>query len=71
MSVSTIAPSRGGVLQLRGNPVHGALSETRVYFTALSLRTRTPGARALLPATRIVTDHPARWVRFSAPRPWM
>ena len=41
VSVST-APSRGGVLQLRGNPVHGALSEARVYFTALSLQTRTP-----------------------------
>ena len=27
-------------------------SETRVYFKALALRTRTPGARALLPATR-------------------
>ena len=36
--VSVLAPSRGGVLQLRGNPVHGALSETRVT----ALRTRTP-----------------------------
>ena len=27
-------------------------SENRVYYTALSLRTRTPGARALVPATR-------------------
>ena len=41
-SVSTSSEYRGGVLQLRGNPVHGALSENRVYFTALSLRTRTP-----------------------------
>ena len=38
----SLAPSRGGVLQLRGNPVRGANSRTRVYFTALSLRTRTP-----------------------------
>jgi len=39
----SLAPSRGGVLQLKGNPVRGAKpSETRVYFTAPSLRTRTP-----------------------------
>ena len=49
----SLAPSRGGVLQLRGNPVRGANPRRPVFtFTALALRTRTPGARALLPATR-------------------
>ena len=33
-------------------------SENRVYFKALSLRTRTPGARALLPATRCQSSGP-------------
>ena len=33
-------------------------SETRVYFKALSLRTRTHGARALLPATRCQSSGP-------------
>ena len=33
-------------------------SENRVYFKALALRTRTPGARALLPATRCQSSGP-------------
>ena len=43
-----LAPSRGRVLRLRGNPVRGANPRRPVFtFTALALRTRTPGARAL------------------------
>ena len=52
-----IAPSRGGVPLLgETRSAELTLGETRVYFTALSLRTRTPrpplGVRALLPVAR-------------------
>ena len=60
--------SRGGVLQLRGNPVHGALSETHVYITALSLRTRTPPGLGLS-CPQPDPDHLARWVCFSGLSP--
>ena len=42
-----LAPSRGDVLLLGETWSAELPSETRVYFTALALRTRTPGARAL------------------------
>jgi len=69
--VCPLAPSRGGVLQLRGNPVHGT-NPRRPVFTLrpLPYERAPPGARALLPP-QPDADHPARWVRFSAPRPWM
>ena len=58
--VSVLAPSkRGPRSAVKGKPgTRNKPSETRVYFTALSLRTRTPGARALLPATRYRSSGP-------------
>ena len=50
--VHYIAPSRGGAPQLGETQSADQPSETRVYFKALALRTRTPRARALLPVTR-------------------
>ena len=44
-------------------------ARTCVYFMALSLRTRPPGLGLSCPQPD--ADHPARWVRFLAPRPWM
>ena len=69
--VSVLAPSRGGVLQLRGNPVHGT-NPRRPVFTLrpFPCERAPPRARALLPA-QPDPDHLARWVRFLAPRPWM
>jgi len=53
-----VAPSRGGAPQLGETQSADQPSENRVYFMALSLRTRTPGARALLPATRCQSSGP-------------
>ena len=56
--VHYIAPSRGGAPQLGETQSADQPSETRVYFKALALRTRTPGARALLPVTRSRSSGP-------------
>jgi len=45
------------------------LQVLRVYFTALSPCERAPPGLGLS-CPQPDPDHPARWVRFLAPRPW-
>ena len=68
-----LAPSRGGVLLLGAKPKARSLlgDPCLLYgpFLENSCERAPPRARALLPA--LVPNHPARWVRFLAPRPWV
>ena len=56
--VFIIAPSRGGGLLLGETRSAELTLGDPCYFKALALRTRTPGARALLPATRSRSSGP-------------
>jgi hypothetical protein len=65
-----LAPSRGGVLKLRGNPVHGA-NPRRPVFTLRPFPCERAPPGLGLSCPQPDANHPARWVRFLAPRPWM
>ena len=68
--VCPLAPSRGGVLQLRGNPVHGTYPRRPVLlYGPCPANAHPPGLGLSCPQPD--PNHPARWVRFIAPRPWM
>ena len=68
--VCPLAPSRGGVLQLRGNPVHGT-NPRRPVFTLRPFPCERAPPGLGLSCPQPDANHPARWVRFLAPRPWM
>ena len=58
-----LPPSRGGVLQLRGNPVRGA-NPRRPVFTLRPFPCERAPPGLGLSCPQPDPDHPARWVRF-------